>query len=214
MLLAWALWSGFPCAAIAQIAILNLRVVEGEGTVFRAGSRTARSLVVEVTDETGRPQSGVAVSFHLPEDGPSGLLANGLRTDLVLTDAAGRAVLRGLQVNRISGPFRIRITAVKEQARAGIISLQYISGTEWHSTQAPAPAGPRVPGVQPAPATRPAAPVRIRRGISRKWIILGAIAAGAAAGGIYAGAAGAKSASGAAAAGVSIGSPTITLGKP
>lgn len=216
MLLAWGVLAVFPCAAVAQIAILNLRVVEGDGAVHQAGSRTARPLTVEVIDETGRPQAGVAISFHLPEEGPSGILSNGLRTDLVLSDANGRAVLRGLQVNRVPGPFRIRITAVKEQTRAGIVSLQYIAGTESHAS-AGGPASAAKPAVAKPAATKPV-PAQARSRISRKWIVIAAIAAGAAAGGIRAGSGGAKSAPGAAAAttasSVSIGVPTISLGKP
>jgi hypothetical protein len=45
---------------------------------------------VEITDETGKPISGAAVSFHLPEDGPGGTFASGLRTDLVSHDRPAR----------------------------------------------------------------------------------------------------------------------------
>src|ERR1051325_7120453 len=85
---------------IAQIAVLHIKVVEGEGTVHPAGSRTARPLTVEITDDRGRPVPGTAVSFHLPEDGPGGISSNGLRTDMSITDAQGRASLRGIQINR------------------------------------------------------------------------------------------------------------------
>ena len=38
------------------------------------GSRSARPMTVEITEETGKPVAGAAVSFHLPEDGPGGTL--------------------------------------------------------------------------------------------------------------------------------------------
>jgi hypothetical protein len=79
------------------------------------------------TDETGRPVAGAAVSFHLPEDGPSGTFPNGLRTAVVTTDERGRAVLRGMQLNRVSGRLQVRIIASKEQATAGMASFQYIA---------------------------------------------------------------------------------------
>ena len=89
-------------ASFAQIAILQIKVVEGEGAVHFPGARNLRPFSVEVTDETGRPVTGAAVSFHLPVSGPSGTFANGLRTEIVITDSHGHASLRGLQANRRS----------------------------------------------------------------------------------------------------------------
>lgn len=113
--------------ALAQVAILQIRVVEGEGAVHLPGSRSSRPITVEITEETGRPVAGAAVSFHLPEDGPGGAFVNGLRTEVVITDLGGRASLRGLLANRIPGRFQIRILASKEQARAGTVSFQYVA---------------------------------------------------------------------------------------
>jgi hypothetical protein len=132
--------------ATAQVAILQLQVVEGEGAVHAPGSRSARPLTVVVTDETGRPVAGAAVSFHLPEDGPSGAFANGLRTEVATTDVRGRASVHGLQVNRVGGRFAIRIVASKEQARAGVISFQYVAETAAAARPAaPDPASPAKP---------------------------------------------------------------------
>ena len=64
----------------ADFAILNLRVVEGEGTVYAMGSRATRGITVEVTDETGRAVPDVAVSFRMPEEGPSGVFTTGNRS--------------------------------------------------------------------------------------------------------------------------------------
>lgn len=112
--------------AAAQTAILQMRVVEGEGAVHTPGSRSAYPLTVEVTDETGKPVAGAAVSFHLPDHGSGGAFANGLATDVIITNTIGRATLHSLNLNRISGPFQIRIVVSKEQARAGMVSFQYI----------------------------------------------------------------------------------------
>ena len=120
----WLLWA---VPALTQVAILQIRVIEGEGAVHLPGSRSTRPITVEITEETGKPVAGAAVSFHLPEDGPGGAFVNGLRTEVVITDAHGRASLHGLLANRIPGRFQIRILASKEQARAGTVSFQYVA---------------------------------------------------------------------------------------
>src|SRR5579862_769700 len=117
--LAGALVLAFPAAIGAQVAIVQLKVVEGEGVTHAAGGRAVKPLTVEVTDETGHPVAGAAVSFHFPEQGPSGIFVNGLRTDVVISDASGRAAVRGFQLNHSPGAFQIRITAAKDLARAG-----------------------------------------------------------------------------------------------
>ncbi|MEO8594403.1 MAG: hypothetical protein ABI759_13885 [Candidatus Solibacter sp.] len=114
-------------SALAQVAILQIRVVEGEGAVHIPGARGNRPITVEITEETGKPVGGTAVTFHLPEDGPSGAFVNGLRTEVLVSDTHGRATLHGFTANRISGRFQLRILASKEQARAGTVSFQYIA---------------------------------------------------------------------------------------
>jgi len=214
-----ALVFAFPCVAMAQIAVLQIKVLEGEGAVHPVGARVSRPLTVEVTDETGRPVAGAAVSFQLPPEGPSGLFSNGLRTDLILTDASGRASIHSVQLNRTGGQFRIRITAVKEQARAGAISVQYIA--ENHSS---APASSGKPGPAASPQTTPQATAKsgeitpttakMGSGSHKKWIWLAAIAA-AGAGAAFVGASRASgSKSTVSSSVVSIGTPTITIGHP
>ena len=197
------LWA-FPHLATAQVAILHIQVIEGEGVVNLPGSHSARPLAVEVTDEAGQPVEGAAVSFHLPEEGPGGTFGNGLRTDVVVTDARGRANLRALQLNRAPGRIEIRIVASKEQARAGTLSFQYIAAPK--SGTAPAAASLKAP--------------RASRRVL-KWVALAALAGGAAVvGAIAAGrssgaaaTAAAPAAAGATSA-VSIGAPSLTVGKP
>lgn len=176
-----------------QTGILRLRVIEGEGSVQVAGTRTARPLTVEVTDEMGRPLAGAAVSFMLPVEGPGGLFSNGLRTDLVLTDSSGKAAIRNVHLNRIAGPYQIRVTAVKDQARAGIVSNQYISGI-----------GSGSPSAKEVGKSR------------RKWLAIALLAAGVAAGGTAAGFA--VSSPNPSPSVVppppSVGTPTFTVGRP
>jgi len=190
------------CPAAAQVAILQIHFVEGEGAVHAPGSRSAHPLTVEVTDETGRPVAGAAVSFHLPEDGPGGVLANGLRTDVAVTDSQGRVVLRGLHVNRLAGRFQIRVIASKEQARAGAIASQYV-----------------------AELRSPVAAAAASKGRA-KWVIVAALAGGGAAVGVLSAGRRTTPAAGAAtptappiAGGVTvpvlaIGSPSTSVGKP
>jgi hypothetical protein len=227
----------FPCVAIAQIASLQIKVLEGEGAAHPAGAHISRPLTVQVTDDMGQPVAGAAVSFPLPPEGPSGLFSNGLRTDLAITDAAGRATIHSIQLNRDSGQFRIRITVVKEQARAGIISFQYISDTRPTPVAPAAPAPPAAPAEPSAersagppaaepPSAEPAATVARSPGITpttakmgsrigKKWIVLAVVvvvAAGAAAFAVSR--AGAKSSSTVSSSVVSISPPTITIGNP
>ncbi len=158
--LATALAFALSCTATAQVAILQIQIVSGEGAVHAPGGRIAVPLIVRVTDDAGRPVAGASVSFHLPEDGPSGTFSNRMRTDTALTDARGQVSLRGIRVNRIPGPFQIRIVASKEQARAGVLSNQYIAAAN--------------SGVAKARSSR------------RKWIAALALVSGGAAAGVLA----------------------------
>jgi hypothetical protein len=193
-----ALWLLCAAPALAQVAILQIRVIEGEGAVHLPGSRGTRPITVEITEETGKPVPGAAVSFHLPEDGPGGAFVNGLRTEVVITDVHGRASLHGLLANRIPGRFQIRILASKEQARAGTVSFQYVAEPKGGAA---------------------AAPNASASGVGRrKWILLAAAVTGGAVGGIMAARAGAATPAAVPSAPappvLSIGTPSITVGKP
>jgi hypothetical protein len=189
------LWLLGVAPALAQVAILQIRVVEGEGAVHLPGSRSTRPITVEITEETGKPVAGAAVSFHLPEDGPGGAFVNGLRTEVVVTDAHGRASLYGLLANRIPGRFQIRILTSKEQARDGTVSFQYVAE----------PTGKALAASSKTPAGR------------RKWIYVAAAVAGGAVavvvtrGGAASPAAAIPSTPPPA---FNIGTPVITVGKP
>ena len=221
-----ALVVALPCMAMAQIAVLQIKVVEGDGSVHPPGAHVARPLTVEVTDETGHPVAGAAVSFQLPPQGPSGLFSNGLRTDLVLTDASGHASIHSVQLNRNGGQFRIRITAVKEQARAGAISTQYIGenrDSALASAAKPAPVAAPETAAQPTPRVAAKSgeitptTTKMGSGSHKKWIILAAIAAaaaGAAFVGVSRASASKSSLSTVPCSTACIGTPTITIGNP
>ena len=196
-LLALAALAATVCAtAKAQVSLLQIQVIGGEGSVHVPGTRDARAIAVVVTDETGRPVEGAAVSFHLPDQGPSGTFVNGLHTEVAIPDERGRAVVRSIEFNRVPGRFEIRIVASKEQARAGTVSFQYIAGTGMGSTA-------------------PAAAAKWKSGghHRKKWFIIAAAAGLAAAGGTAA----LKRSAPAPAAStptLSIGSPSVTVSKP
>ena len=116
----------FAVSADASV-IVQLRVVEGEGITYRTGTRATRGVTVLVTDEAGLPLDMASVSFRLPDQGATGTFSSGLRTEVVTTGPDGRASVWGMQWNKTPGTVQIHITAVKEQARAGIISTQYLS---------------------------------------------------------------------------------------
>jgi hypothetical protein len=193
-----------PPAPAREVAILQIRVVEGEGAVQAAGSRATRGLSVEVTDETGKPVGGAAVNFRLPDEGPGGVFANGMKTEVVITSPDGRATLWGMQWNRVEGAFQIRVTAAKGEARAGTVVGQYLSQAVTAKQGA-------------APGTRPVAVAGKSRG---KWIWIGLVVAGTAVGGGMA--AGLLKSSNTAASTpatsttptLTVGIPSITIGKP
>jgi len=192
-----ALVVALVCKATAQVAILQIQITEGEGGVHAPGAHVPRPLTVAVTDETGRPVPGAAVSFHLPEDGPGGTFPNGLRTDVTSTDERGRATLRSMQLNRISGRFQIRVIAAKEQVRAGTVSFQYIAEVGSGAAKA---------GTAPS------------SGASRgrtKWIAIAVlVGAGAAAAVVASHSANNAPPSAGVAPTLTIGAPSITVGKP
>jgi hypothetical protein len=155
-------------------------------------------LTVLVTDETGQPIPNAAVSFRLPDEGASGVFSSGLRTEVVTTGPDGRASVWGMQWNKTAGPVEIRITAIKDQARAGIMSTVYLS--------AETAATPRIGGEGQFTAPHKG---------HGKLILIGLIAGGAAAGLAFGRSQGVKNASAtSASSGISIGGPSIIVGRP
>jgi hypothetical protein len=111
-----ALWACVAFGADGP-SVLQVHVIEGQGSVYPAGSRATRGITVLVTDEAGRPVSGALVSFTLPADGPGGVFASGGRTEIATTRDDGRAAVWGMRWNRSAGQFEVRISATKGQAR-------------------------------------------------------------------------------------------------
>lgn len=177
-------------------AILQIRVLEGEGVAYPLGGRATRGVTVQVTDETGKPVEGSTVSFRLPEEGPSGTFANGSRAEIATTRADGKASAWGMQWNRTEGSFEIRITAVKGQARAGTVCAVYLSK------------------LNASMESGTDAPLKIARSHKWMWIALGV--AGAAVGVVAVTALAGKSTVpvGPVVTPTTIGTPTIVVGHP
>lgn len=178
-------------------SMLTIRVAEGDGAAYAIGSRATRGVTVLVTDETGRPVEGATVSFNLPAEGPGGVFSTGGRTEIAATQADGRAAVWGMRWNRTAGPFEIRITAVKGQARASVVSSQSLGNA---------------PEARDAGASKlPAA----HGGHKLLWIslvVVGAAAAGVA--GVAARQSGSASNASSVTSPLKIGTPTISLGLP
>jgi hypothetical protein len=90
---------------------LGIVIVEGEGAINNIKERTIREPVVQVEDENHKPIAGAAVVFFLPNQGPGGAFFDGTKSLTVTTDAQGRAALRGIRFNGLSGQMQIRVTA-------------------------------------------------------------------------------------------------------
>jgi len=91
--------------------MLNIVIVEGEGTLNNIKQRVNREPIVQVEDENHKPIAGAAVVFFLPSTGPSGTFANGSQTLSLTTDATGRARATGIRPNHQTGQMQIRVTA-------------------------------------------------------------------------------------------------------
>lgn len=182
--------------AAAQ-SVLQIRVVEGEGVVYPSGGRATRGITVQVTDETGAPVLGAAVTFRLPDNGPTGEFAEGGRTSIQITAADGRAMVWGMLWNRETGPFEVRVTASKSNVRAGIVCPLYLSDA-----------------VKDGPP--PESGVRVSKSRTKLWVALGAVAA--AVGVVAATSGGGGTTSNGPPPGAinapQIGTPTITIGRP
>jgi hypothetical protein len=175
-----------------------VQVVEGDGLKYAPGSRAVKGITVQVTDEVGRPVSGAAVSFRLPEDGATGVFQNNTKTEIAATASDGRASVWGMRWGKTPGSVTIRITAAKGQTRAGTVAAQVITES---ITGAQVSGNPKVYSA---------------RG-GHKWLWFG-LAAGLAGGGVAAYEVlhngGGSSSSTVTTPGVSVGPPVVSVGPP
>jgi hypothetical protein len=128
-----------PAASPDQI---ELRIVIGAGAEFQPGSEQKQRLVIQVVNQDERPLVGVAVTFQLPDDGPSGLFGNGQRSLVAFTNEEGEVSIAGIKWNNTAGPVSIRVTAAKGMAHAGtLLPVRLTAG----SAKPPATASAQLP---------------------------------------------------------------------
>jgi hypothetical protein len=211
LLAAWlSLVSSVSAWSADSTAILHIRVVEGEGTVYGVNTRATRGITVQITDETGKPVDGATVGFRLPDDGPTGTFSGGGTSEIVTTRADGLAQVWGMRWNKIPGPLQIRMTAVKDQARAGAITSQYLSDALPTKSNLLKPVSFGKQGFV-APQSGGYSPQR-----SHKWLYISLIAIGLIGGGVAMGLSrGGTAAAAAPAASITIiGNPSVSIGGP
>lgn len=105
-------------------AKLNIVLISGDGAINNIKSRTARETIVEVRDENNKPIAGAAVVFLLPDSGPGLVSSNGTRMISTMTDAKGRAAMRGLKPNGQSGRYNIQVRANYQQSFGQLVVSQ------------------------------------------------------------------------------------------
>lgn len=116
VVLVWSLLVGtLPRAAAQQSpearVPFRIAVLEGEGSINNVKQAVHRGAVILVEDENKNPISGVAVTFFLPSEGPSGFFPNGSRVLTVFTDEKGLAATRPIRFTDNVGLMRVRVSA-------------------------------------------------------------------------------------------------------
>lgn len=179
---------------------LRIDVVDGAGAVVPTQAISSRRFAVVVRDVAGKPVSGATVHFRLPPEAPTGTFASGLRSESTVTGPKGEASVYGIHWGAAPGKLEISVAAVSGNLRAETRIPVEISAT-----------------ARPAREDHSNPSYRAPSG-SKKWIVLLAAGAGAAAGIAMAGGKGGGAPSYSPPAAVivtpTIGTPTITIGKP
>ncbi len=192
-----ALW--LAAAAWGQ-ETLRVEVTEGAGAVVPAQAVSSRRFSVVVRDSGGRPVSGATVHFRLPAEGPGGVFASGLRTESTVTGPKGEATVYGIRWGAEAGRLEILVSAVAGSRRGEARIPVEVSATAKLAREDKGNLSFRAPSS------------------SKKWVVLLAVGAGAAAGLAMAGGSGGSTQTYAPPAAVvvtpTIGTPTITVGKP
>jgi hypothetical protein len=116
---------------------LQLRVIDSDGTSAPAGSHTKKGITIAVTDANGAPVEGAAVTFRLPDSGPSGNFADGSSVNVTYTDLSGRAHAADVSWNSSTGVADIRITAAKGTSHTGILFEETLTSSQTPQSQSP-----------------------------------------------------------------------------
>jgi hypothetical protein len=117
----------------------HITVVEGEGAINNIHQIVNRAATVIIEDENKTPISGVAVTFFLPNDGPSGLFPNGSRVLTVFSDEKGIAMSRPIRFNNLVGimPIRVSASLFSQSVSATITETNVASGQAIRSYVSP-----------------------------------------------------------------------------
>lgn len=164
---------------------LRIAVIEGEDGVNIIQQKSAVQPVVEVRDQNNLPVAGASVVFLIGGSSKAATFANGLSQITVVTDAAGRAAVTGLQPVS-NGAYSIQVTATAQ----GQTATASISQTNFASVAEAAQAG-KTPGSQSGSSASSGssgagAGAGAGAGGGLSGVAIGGIAAGAVAGGLVA----------------------------
>lgn len=154
-----------PGAVHAQATLpqLKIYILQGKNAIHSPGSGNTIIPVVEVRDENELPVEGAEVIFEAPAEGPTVRFAGDRPIYTAITDVNGQAVARDFEVVPVPGRFSIQVTA-RMGNREGRTTIE-----QMYSPRASAEVD-----------------FTEKKSSKKKWIIIGAIAAGAIGGGIYA----------------------------
>jgi len=87
----------------------KLIIVRGENAQNNIKKGRATRPVVEVRDRNNNPVAGVAVTFLLPNNGPSGTFVGGGQTTTVTTNAQGQASA-SFSPNSVPGKYNVNVS--------------------------------------------------------------------------------------------------------
>jgi hypothetical protein len=173
-LLAWMIFvEALPLPVAAQQAQpddrppFRIAVLEGEGSINNIKQPVNRGAVVLIEDENKNPLAGVAVTFYLPSEGPSGFFPNGSRVLTVFSDEKGLATTRPIRFNDAVGLMRIRVSASLFSQTANALV------TETNVSSAAAARSSLVPGGGKLKVSRPGS------SHTRLFVVLAAVGAAA-----------------------------------
>ena len=124
----------------ASATQLRINLVDREGETTGTGSESKKGFTLQVTDSTGAPVSESAVVFRLPDEGASGLFADGSHSAIVYTSADGLAKISGIKWSDTPGSVSIKVTATKGEARAGFLLMETLAPKSAFTAVASAPA--------------------------------------------------------------------------
>ena len=221
----WAQSNPSVPAEPALDAPLHVHPVDGQ---------SSKGYLFQVTDGAGSPVPGAAVALRLPE-APTGSFANGLRSSVAYSDAAGIVSFPLIEWGQGAGQVQLKVSAAKGASHAALLIAQEVGvdkpSVRVVSVPVPAPLTDTVPATT-SHTLRPNPPPPLKEASSepavmitntttgaggsasqkKVWLAVG-IGAGAAVAALLAviashgaGAAGGSNS------GVTIGAPTITVG--